>query len=333
MKRAADRPTRVLVVDDNAFVRKMIVDRLGRAGCVVEEANDGAEALDLFAREPAQVVITDINMPRLRGLELLASLRREPTPPEVILLTGTHAGDAAAAVQALRLGAHDYIAKDAMASEAVVLAVERAVAKWRLREENARLLDELRSLSLTDGLTGAGNRRAFDEGLLQEVARARRGGGELSLALFDIDHFKRVNDSHGHVAGDAVIVDFAARVRSVSRESDRLFRYGGEEFAMLLGSTGAAGALKQAQRVVTAVAAEPMRGGALRITLTCSAGTATLLASDGESGAGLVRRADAALYAAKGAGRNRALAGPSRAATLPSAGDVPQWELLVEDRC
>jgi diguanylate cyclase (GGDEF)-like protein len=251
----------------------------------------------------------------------------------VILLTGTHAGDAAAAVQALRLGAHDFIAKDATASDAVVLAVQRALDKWRLRDENARLLRELRRQSLTDGLTGAWNRRALDRALAQEVARARRSDTDLSLVLLDLDHFKKVNDEWGHAAGDAVLVAFSARLQSLSRGSDRLFRYGGEEFALLLGDTDAAGALALARRAVEAVAAEKVPVGSEVIRVTCSAGAALLRNTDDDAGLALVARADAALYAAKGSGRNRACSeAPRPSVAAPAV--LPGWPVaLLEDRC
>ena len=165
---APSSPQPVLVVDDSALVRSFVAAHLRRAGYVVLEAKDGAEALELFKSQPVQVVITDVGMPRLGGLGLLAVLREHEAAPEVILLTGTHASDAQAAVQALRLGAHDYITKDSAAGEALVLAVERASEKWRLRDENARLMRELQRLSLTDALTTLGNRRAFDEASARE---------------------------------------------------------------------------------------------------------------------------------------------------------------------
>lgn len=333
MKPSPTECARVLVVDDNAFVRRVITERLRRSGCDVREARDGAEGLAVFQKDPVEVVITDLNMPALNGLGLLAALRNQLSPPEVILLTGTHAGDAAAAVQALRLGAHDFIAKDATASDAVVLAVQRAFDKWRLRDENARLLRELRRQSLTDGLTGVWNRRAFDKALEQEIARSRRSETELSLVLLDIDHFKKVNDEWGHAAGDAVLVAFAGRLQALSRGSDRLFRYGGEEFALLLGDTDSAGALTLARRAVQVVAGEKMPAGRGAIALTCSAGAASLRPTDDEAGGGLVARADAALYAAKGSGRNRAVAETPRPA-VPDSAAPPSWPLaLLEDRC
>jgi two-component system chemotaxis family response regulator WspR len=302
------KPTRVLVVDDNVVVRRLLVARLRTAGCRVSEAADGLAALEEFGRAAAEVVITDLSMPRLGGLELLAALRAEERPPEVILLTATHASDAEAAMQALRLGAHDYIPKTPAAVEAVALAVERAAEKWRLREENGRLVSELRRLSLTDGLTGVGNRRAFDEALLHEIARARRQGCDLALVMLDIDHFKAVNDAIGHPAGDEVLVAFVERIRSITRGADRLFRYGGEEFALLLAGAGPSAALSAGNRAVRATAATPLPAGRRRVPVTCSAGVSVLAPDDGCAGTGLVARADAALYAAKRSGRNRAVA-------------------------
>jgi diguanylate cyclase (GGDEF)-like protein len=315
--------TPVLVADDNSVVRRMVSARLRKAGYRVAEASDGAAALAEFEREPVPVVVTDLNMPRLDGLGLLSALRRREEPPEVIVLTGNRASDVEAAVQALRLGAHDYISKTPASLDAVALAVERAVEKFRLRQENARLLGDLQRLSLTDGLTGIGNRRAFDEALRQEIARARRLGCDFALALLDIDHFKRINDTMGHQAGDHALVDFVGRVLSVARSSDRLFRYGGEEFALLLSDAGLSGALVVGRRIVEAVAREPLRSGDDAAAVTCSVGVSELVASDDTLGAELVGRSDAALYAAKRAGRNRAIAFAEAAngAGLPPAAD------------
>jgi two-component system chemotaxis family response regulator WspR len=307
-RRDGAKRTRVLVVDDNSVVRRLLVARLQGAGCRVSEAADGLAALEEFRRAPAEVVISDLSMPRLDGLELLAALRAHARPPEVILLTATRASDAEAAMQALRLGAHDYIPKTEAAVEAVVLAVERAAEKWRLREENARLVAELRWMSLTDGLTGVGNRRAFDEALLLEVARARRQRADLALVMLDLDHFKAVNDAIGHPAGDEVLVAFVGRIRSVTRGADPLFRYGGEEFALLLAGAGPDAALAAGDRAVRATAAAPLPAGRGLVPVTCSAGAAVLAPDDGGAGTELVARADAALYAAKRSGRNRVVA-------------------------
>jgi diguanylate cyclase (GGDEF)-like protein len=302
----------VLVVDDSAVVREAVATRLRAEGYEVVVASDGAEALARYSERAVPVVVTDINMPRLDGLGLLERLRQSELPPEVILLTAARADDASAAIQALRLGAHDYLAKDDAGGDSVVLAVRRAAERRRLRAENAALLAELQRRSLTDALTRVCNRRAFDEALGQEVARARRAGSPLSLSLVDIDHFKAVNDRFGHLVGDVALAAFAVRVTDVLRASDRVFRYGGEEFVILVGDTDLRGALGLAERVVAAVSAAPFPLEDATWRITCSIGVATLVEADDAGGLSLVSRADAALYAAKGeGGRNCARAAPS----------------------
>jgi two-component system cell cycle response regulator len=308
---------RVMVVDDSAGIRRLLSTRLRHAGYEVVEAASGRDALRAYQREPSEVVITDVSMPGLGGLELLAELRAAVGPPEVILLTGVRSDDAQAAVQALRLGAHDYITKAPAALEAVVLAVERALEKWRLREQNERLVRELRSLSLTDDLTGLGNRRAFDEALRREVARARRFDQPLSLALLDLDHFKQVNDTLGHDAGDSVLVSFAGRLRTVARLSDAIFRYGGEEFVVILFGTPLGGGVRFAERLRAATMVQSLAAGGHRVAVTVSVGVAELAVADDDSGLTLFTRADAALYKAKRAGRNRVMAEEEVAIALP----------------
>jgi diguanylate cyclase (GGDEF)-like protein len=295
----------VLVADDSAAIRRMVSHCLRHAGYRVTEAGDGSEALERFEAEPSAVVITDISMPGMGGLDLLARLRDHDPAPEVILLTGTHAEDAQVAVEALRLGAHDYIKKDPRSLEAVVLAAARALDKFRLRQKNALLVDELRRQSLTDSLTGVGNRRAFDEALPRGVARARRSQLGLALVMLDLDRFKLINDTFGHRVGDEVLSSFAARLKSVVRLSDSLFRFGGEEFALLLPEQNQAAAAAAGARLVEVTAASPFEVGPHRITVTCSAGVAELTSGDPDSGTDLVARADGALYAAKRSGRNR----------------------------
>ncbi len=302
----------VLVVDDSELSRRLMSRTLERAGYRVLEAGDGVEALDLYehAEKPVPVVVTDVAMPRLDGLQLLALLKQGQPPPEVVLLTAKKADDAASAIQALRLGAHDYLSKDAADGEALVFAVRRAAERRRLVDENRALVEELRRMSLSDAVTSLSNRRAFDEALRQEVARSRRGGLPLSLVILDIDHFKQVNDVLGHAVGDEVLRGLASRLRAWAREGDRVFRHGGEEFALLLAHTDLAGATAFAQRVVAAVAGEPFDVSAGRVELTCSAGVAALEDADDAGGGTLSVRADAALYRAKGQGRNRACVDP-----------------------
>ena len=297
---------RVMIVDDSPVVRALVAGYLRGAGLDVEEADNGADALRRIEASPFDVIITDLRMPIMDGFALLEAVKRNDRGPEVILLTGTHAHDMSSAIRALRLGAHDFLTKPPAGPDEVVVAVERAVEKKRLREANVRLMRELEALSRTDPLTGALNRGAFEEALRRESHRARRYCFPLSLVLFDLDHFKDVNDTHGHRVGDGVLQQFVKRCATIYRESDTVHRYGGEEFVALLPHTPYDGAMDAARRVVQATAATPFVVGDTSVSVTVSAGVACVRPDDIE-GSDLVTRADAALYEAKGAGRNRAM--------------------------
>ncbi len=179
----------------------------------------------------------------------------------------------------------------------------------RLRAENACLREAVarwRGRALRDSLTGLYNRRYLDELLLHHFRLAQRRRAPATLVFFDLDGFKRVNDAHGHLAGDRVLRQFAAVLRRVSRASDLLARLGGDEMAALLPDTPAAAAVPMARRVLAAVRAHPFRVGSLRLDVRCSAGLADcadLGAEDG--GAVWIQRADQALYRAKRAGGDR----------------------------
>jgi diguanylate cyclase (GGDEF)-like protein len=166
-----------------------------------------------------------------------------------------------------------------------------------------RELEDLARLAREDALTRLPNRRAFDEALAREVARAERSGAPLSALVLDVDHFKRVNDAHGHAAGDAVLAAVAARALSALRAGDVLARLGGEEFGVLLPGADLAAAAEAAERIRGAVRAAPVAAGERTVPVTVSLGCATR--APGEAGASLVGRADARLYAAKAGGRDR----------------------------
>lgn len=170
--------------------------------------------------------------------------------------------------------------------------------------DNAWFYEEARRLSLTDGLTGVWNRRHFELRMTEECQRAVRFGEPFGVVLLDVDHFKRVNDSWGHQAGDAVLVELARRLDLATREVDVLARYGGEEFALILPKTDVEGAFTLASKVRESVAAEPFSFDSGSIQVTISAGTAAC-PEHGITVSALVGAADEALYRAKGSGRNR----------------------------
>lgn len=161
---------------------------------------------------------------------------------------------------------------------------------------------------MTDPLTGAANRRYFIKRLSRELERVRRSGGALAVLCLDIDHFKRINDQHGHSAGDAVLQEFVLRVNAIlRRDTDWCARMGGEEFAVVLSDTGAAGAMRVAEAIRASIAAGPVNNGAANIAVTVSIGVSTY-----EPAAGgnlptvelLLQQGDEALYASKACGRN-----------------------------
>lgn len=163
-------------------------------------------------------------------------------------------------------------------------------------------LAETRQLLNEDALTGALNRRGLDQTLMREIARAQRLSSKLSLAMVDLDFFKKVNDQHGHEAGDQLLVHFASLIKSVLRKSDALVRYGGEEFTLILPETDGRGAHFVLARLQQLMSKSPLIFEGLKINTTFSAGIATL--RDDENGHALLRRADEALYVAKNGGRN-----------------------------
>jgi diguanylate cyclase (GGDEF)-like protein/PAS domain S-box-containing protein len=209
------------------------------------------------------------------------------------------------------------LAEDAEGAPRGFTVVIRDATRRRRREE------ELEAKAYTDALTGVGNRRYFDEVAPREADRAARLRDSVCLVTLDVDHFKRVNDTHGHAAGDAVLAAVARAVRDAAREVDVVARIGGEEFAVLLPSTDAGGARAAADRIRLAVEQLVVRTGDAALRVTVSAGVAELASAPDDAGVGegidrLLARADAALYAAKRRGRNRVVV-----AEAPRPGGAP----------
>jgi two-component system, cell cycle response regulator len=186
--------------------------------------------------------------------------------------------------------------------------------------------EETRRLSVTDALTGAGNFRHLSTTLAREVERATRFNRPLSVVMLDLDHFKTVNDTHGHVFGDAVLREFARRLQDCLREVDTVARYGGEEFTVVLPETGSDGAGAVAARIVQAIRSQPFTVGALSAEVTVSAGVASF-PDHGRTASEILRAADSALYVAKSAGRDRwclaEVVLPGQESELPLEGQLP----------
>lgn len=290
----------VLVVDDDSGVRNMQETVLTNAGFEVTTAADAEEAFAVVAEHSVQVAIVDISLPGMNGLELCTRLASEHGI-DVLLITGD---DVRYSYEdAVRSGASDFILKPIRPRE-LILRIERTATVRRTRIDRDKSLRDLRRLSITDDLTGLFNARHFFQQLPNELNRAARYGHAVSLIVLDLDHFKRVNDAYGHQEGDRVLQHVATIIRSAIRESDTAYRYGGEEFAIVLPETAADSAMLVAERLRQAMPSMPVasaNGDLLRIT--GSMGIAQR--EEAEDAQSFLKRADMAMYAAKQEGRNR----------------------------
>jgi diguanylate cyclase (GGDEF)-like protein len=305
----------VLIIDDSAAVRaevRGVLEGSGRYERILE-ARDGLEGLRLLLAEPLDAVICDLEMPGLDGEKLLVAQRARDGGEALPFLFLTAQRDPERLARLLRAGASDWIQKPFHPAELLArldLQVRMRRLQAELREKNVTLA----RLSTTDPVTLLRTRRYVADFLAFEVMRAQRYHSPLSVVMADLDHFKRVNDDHGHRAGDQVLRATADTLRATLRATDVAARYGGEEFLLVLPQTDLAGAERLAQRACEAVAALAVDvGGPDLVQVTMSAGVASLDAAvdDAEQ---LVEAADVALYRAKEAGRNRVCAHGSRGA-------------------
>lgn len=307
----------VLIVDDDDETLELIGRWIGRLGHRVRFAQDAPRALEMLDERPADVVISDWDMPGMTGAELCAILRqREDDEPYTYFIILTGFDDREHLLAGMAAGADDYQRKPVNLDEleARLVSASRVVdLHRRLETRTAALLDDTTRLfaaSRTDALTGAGNRLRFDEDVETMLSRAQRYGHPCSLALCDLDYFKSFNDTLGHVAGDEALRRVAEAMRNNLRASDTLYRYGGEEFVVLLVEQSVGDAVRAMERMRTAIERlsipSPRTGGAL----TVSIGVAQVDPSQDATPETWIERADGCLYDAKDRGRNRVVPEP-----------------------
>jgi diguanylate cyclase (GGDEF)-like protein len=293
----AQEASRILVIDDDPFSARLIETVLRAAGFSSMLCGDPEKAVDVALQENPDLIILDVAMPRMDGFRLCQQLRTHPGLQITPVIFVTRKGDVEQRVRGLSVGGNDYLAKPFEPRELVA----------RVRSHLQRLA-ELRELALRDGLTRCYNNKYFKRRLDQELSRASRHQNPLTVAMLDIDHFKRINDSYGHPAGDVVLARLASILNASVRSHDVVARYGGEEFGLLLVEAGAEEAAVVADRLRERVQAHRFEvpgqlGEPLALSCTVSMGLADF--RQGDSPVTLLQRADAALYHAKNAGRNR----------------------------
>jgi diguanylate cyclase (GGDEF)-like protein len=299
------------VVDDVASIRQMLFEQLSAAPLSAEVtlADDGARGLRLALEREFDCVLCDLTMPRIDGIAFLRVIRAQRSRLElpVLLVTGENA--VADKVSAFRCGASDFVTKPFSSAE-LIARVENQIALARMHRQLVRVADN-------DPLTSLWNRRKLMSSLRTEVTRSARTNRSVSLLVLDVDHFKLVNDRHGHPVGDAVLVALARLLGRDRRSYDGLGRLGGEEFAVVLPDVPAQTAMGVAERIRALVQSASL-GGLPAGAVTISIGVAEAPTGAGDTVEALYKRADLELYAAKESGRNR-VCGPAAPTGSPLA--------------
>jgi len=296
----------VLIAEDDTVVRLLLRHWMTGWGFDVTEAADGAEAWTQLERADApKLIVMDWMMPGLDGIELCRRVRARETRYYQYILMVTGRADMAHVAHALESGADDCIKKPFEEAElkARITVANRILA---LQDELIEAREALRLQAMKDSLTGLWNRTAFADLFDAELMRAARAGTQVGLLLLDVDHFKMVNDTYGHAAGDTVLRAVAQTLRHHVRPYDFAGRFGGEEFLIALPGCTPAQLREQAERIRAAVEAETITVGEARIAVTASIG-ATAGSEENRTFDTILATADAAMYRAKEAGRNRAV--------------------------
>ena len=294
----------IAIVDDDPSIRRLLRLFLNRAGFATTEHATGEEARARLGTEPWNLAILDRRLPDMDGVVLCQELKAKPEfrTRYIIMLTGE--AEQEDKVEGLELGADDYITKPFQYPEllARIRAGKRIVdLQKELVETNRRL--EL--LSITDGLTKLHNHRYFQDELARAFEESQRYDRPLSLAMIDIDFFKKVNDAHGHAVGDEVLKAVARLFKESVRSTDLVARYGGEEFAVMMPETALEDAISFAEKIRAIVGSEPIATQAGPLTVTISLGVASVPRSRVHNAKELIVAADKALYRAKRNGRNQ----------------------------
>jgi len=297
---------RVLIVDDNERQAERLATEIGVEHRPVVEADP--EKAHLTARGPVDLVIVNATSRGFDGLRFAAQLRSHEPTRNLPILAVIDSDDRERMVKALEIGVNDVLSRP-IDPEELAARVRSQIKRKRYTDMLRSNLDQSLEAAVTDQLTGLHNRRYMTSQLEPLVARAVRGGEPVAALMLDIDHFKKINDSFGHDAGDEVLREFAVRLASNVRAVDLPCRYGGEEFVVIMPDTTLADAHRIAERIRLHVSGSPIRvaGGKEILTITISIGVAATL-GEGDTPDALLKRADEAVYEAKASGRNKVIA-------------------------
>jgi diguanylate cyclase (GGDEF)-like protein len=320
----------ILIADDSIVSRHLLDATLRKWGYDVVVACDGTEAWNILQTENSpKIAILDWMMPGLTGLEVCRRTRANAKEKDVytyiILLTSKSQREDL--IEGMESGADDYLTKPFDQHELKV-RLRPGIRILELHQELISAREELRDQATKDFLTRIWNRSSILDILERELVRGARERTPVGLILADLDHFKSINDGHGHFAGDAVLREFVRRMASAMRPYDSIGRYGGEEFLIVLPGCDAEDTQKQAERMRLALVGEPMAINDDLKTVSCSFGATAWHPGTFVTEESLIRVSDEALYGAKRAGRNRVVYLPYGDLSLEATGEAQRPEAL-----
>jgi len=315
-----DSPIQILSVeDDDLDFHKIKVSLENPKLIRIERAYDFEAAMEMLAQQTFDLIFLDYALPSGTALDFMRWMDEKELATPVVVITGK--GDEMIASQVVQAGAYDYLPKSRISKKSLARIINNTLEKFRMKKEIKQALEKMAELSTKDELTDLYNRRYFMEFAEREVSGAARYGHSLSFCMLDLDNFKKINDAHGHPAGDAVLKATARLLRESIRRCDLTCRYGGEEFAVIMPNTGIDDAEKFCERLRQKIEDTPVHYDEKEIRFTASIGLAQFSPSADKSVANLVKRADDALYAAKQQGRNR-VAGVAENPEQQAAGGI-----------
>lgn len=305
----------ILVIDDDTNITSLLARRLAQEGFDLMIANDGKSGLSLANNQFPDLILLDLLMPEMSGKEVLKELKENPTTSAIPVIIVSAVADTDDKIDGLSLGANDYIVKPFRFKEVIArINTQLRIASMQknLEEKHNDLLEKnkvLKRLAVTDQLTGLLNKRYLMKRLRSEIFRSIRYGDPVSVIMLDIDHFKKFNDTYGHVAGDDGLRHVADIVKDVARTIDVVTRYGGEEFVIICPSTDLEGVVNLAERIRSTVEKTPCIVNDFSVAITLSIGVKCMTfdsETDSEAATSqIIESADMALYEAKKNGRNR----------------------------
>ncbi len=297
--------TKILFVEDSDKEFQFINDILKAHRQInLHRIKNMNEAMKVLRKDHYDIVLLDYVLPDGNALDFLKTLRQEGLDIPVVIITGQ--GDEMIASQLIQAGAYDYLPRERVSEKTLSLSINKALEKFHLKKEIMLAQQKMYEMSIRDGLTGLYNRRYFMEVLEREVERARRFESDLALCMIDIDHFKKINDTYGHQAGDRVLSEIGRTFDGCIRKSDFPCRYGGDEFAVILPNTKAGKARVFGERFRKMAERKQFEYNSCQFHITVSMGITSYESSEiDHSPSELIEVADKALYQAKKAGRNR----------------------------